>query len=249
MSNDLLVQPQEVTSPPIVVGPAFHSAKVLDHSILTTCCHQFTLESSTPLVFKPGQYISIKVAENQIRDYSIACLDDPNKFKLLVDITPGGPGSHYFENLKVSDEIEYLGPFGVFTLQENDGAKHMLFLATGSGCSPLRSIIYSALKEKNIQTPMTLFFGLRYPTDIFWQGYFEQLSEEHPNFTCNITLSKPDQDWQGYTGHITDYLNKEYPDASGCSAYLCGNKEMIEEATNILLSNNCPKERIYTEKF
>jgi len=39
------------------------------------------------------------------------------------------------------------------------------------------------------------------------------------------------------------------PDASDCSAYLCGNQAMIDEATKILMERNCPKGRIYSEKF
>ena len=92
-------------------------------------------------------------------------------------------------------------------------------------------------------------FGLRYNSDVFWQDYFKKLSEEHSNFSFKLALSKPDLSWQGLNGHITELVNKDFSNASECSAYLCGNKAMIEEATNILLSKGCPKERIYSEKF
>jgi NAD(P)H-flavin reductase len=230
-------------------GPKFLTAVVLSREILAGKYHSFTFQTDTPLIYKPGQYVSIKVAENRINAYSIAGNDGPNKFMILVDTSPGGPGSIFFDNLKVGEEISYLGPFGVFTFKDEDDARELIFLGTGSGCSPLKCILDAALKEKNIQKPITLYFGLRNPSDIFWQDYFKKLSEEHPNFKFKLALSKPDEAWQGPTGHITDLVNTDFADMNGYSAYLCGNKEMIEQANNILTSKGIPKEKIYYEKF
>jgi NAD(P)H-flavin reductase len=142
-----------------------------------------------------------------------------------------------------------MGPFGVFTFKEDDGAKRLLFLGTGSGCSPLRSMLEAALKNPNINVPIHFYFGLRYSDDVFWKDYFEKLAAEHPNFHFNLVLSKPDESWHGQVGHITDILQKEVPDASDSSAYLCGNPAMIKEASAILKNKNCPEERIYKEEF
>jgi NAD(P)H-flavin reductase len=206
-------------------------------------------ESEEPLAFKPGQYVSVKVAPNRINSYSIASGDGERKFFLLVDTSPGGVGSKFFENIKPGDKMAYMGPFGVFTFKENDGAKHLLFLGTGSGCSPLRSMLEAALKDPNMNLPIHFYFGLRYSNDVYWKDYFEKLAAQHPNFHFDLVLSKPDETWHGQVGHITETLEKEVPDASECSAYLCGNPGMIEEAINILKKSNCPKERIYTEEF
>lgn len=232
-----------------VVKPSpFKIATTISHTILASHYHEFVFESEQQLVYKPGQYISIKVANDRINCYSIAGQESPNRFNLLVDTSPGGPGSKFFENLKVGDKITYLGPFGIFTFKPDDGASQVLFLGTGSGCSPLRCMLDGALKQ-NAQTPMTLYFGLRHSSDVFWKDYFEKLTQQYPNFKYKLVLSKPDTGWQGQVGHITDLVNSDFPDASGCSAYLCGNKQMVEQATEILQAQGCPKERIYSEKF
>jgi len=145
--------------------------------------------------------------------------------------------------------MAYMGPFGTFTLQGNDGSKKLLFLGTGTGCSPLRSMLEAALKDPNNDVPIHFYFGLRYSDDVFWKEYFEKLAKEHPNFHFNLILSKPDESWHGQVGHITDALKKEFPDTSECSAYLCGNPAMIDEASDILKNGNCPEDRIYKEKF
>jgi NAD(P)H-flavin reductase len=226
----------------------FKVAEALECTLLAGKYHNFTFKTDPPIVFKPGQYVSVKVADTRINSYSIADHESAENFGLLIDTAPGGPGSKYFENLKVGDKISYLGPFGIFTYRD-DGAKNLLFLGTGSGVSPLRCIIDDLLKSRKIQTPITLYLGLRFPSDVFWKDYFENLEKEYPNFHFCLAISKPDETWTGKSGLITDLVAEDFPDASECSAYLCGNKMMVEETTNILLSHNCKKEHIYSEKF
>lgn len=226
----------------------FKTATTISHTLLNPKFHRYIFQTATPLIYQPGQYISIKVSDHKINAYSVVSAN-PSQFELLVDISPDGEGSHFFENLKVGQPISYLGPFGIFTFKPDDGADQLLFLGTGSGCSPLRSLIESALKNHDLKKSLTLYFGLRYQDDIFWQDYFEKLSQDHPNFTYKLCLSQPTPEWTGNSGHLTDYLQKEFPDASHCSAYICGNKPMIAEAKQILIDNGCPPERIYQEQF
>ena len=153
------------------------------------------------------------------------------------------------KNLKVNDKISFLGPFGNFTLNTEDGAKKLIFLATGSGISPIRSQIESALTEQKLQIPIILYWGLSYPYDVFWADYFQKLSLDYPNFKYKIAVWKPDNSWQGYRGFITNLLSQDISDASDCAVYLCGNQDMITDATKILMDKGCPKIRIYTEKY
>jgi acetyl coenzyme A synthetase (ADP forming)-like protein len=232
-----------------VAGPKFHAASLVKKDTLASKYHYFEFEAEEPLNYKPGQYISVKVSPTRINSYSIAHGDGKTKFCLLVDTSPGGPGSKFFENIKEGDKIAYMGPFGTFTLKKDDGAKRILFLGTGSGCSPLRSMVEAALQDADVSVPIHFYFGLRYSDDVFWKEYFEKLAQEHPNFHFNMVLSKPDEKWKGQVGHITHTLKDEIGDASDSSAYLCGSPAMIEEASAILKNKNCPEERIYKEKF
>lgn len=227
----------------------FSIAKTIECKILAGKFHNFILETESLIAYKPGQYISVKVANARINCYSIAINEGKNKFSLLVDTSPGGPGSKYFENLKPGDKISFLGPFGTFIYKPDDAVKHILFLGTGAGCAPLRCMIDNLLKVEHVQTSITLYLGLRYQTDIFWQDYFKKLSRDYPNFNFILAISKPDAAWQGRSGHITDFISQDFPDTSGLAAYLCGNISMIEETTNMLISRGLAKEKIYTEKF
>lgn len=233
---------------PAISAPKFLVATLLNHTVLAAKFHYFVFETDTPFKYQPGQYINVRVSQQRINCYSIAGNGEQNKFVLLIDTKPGGIGSKFFENLKAGDKITYLGPFGIFKFRPDDRAKKILFVGTGSGIAPLRSMLDEIIKNK-IQKPIYFYFGLRFSTDIFWHDYFRKLAEANSNFKYKFVLSKPDDSWQGATGHVTDLIKTDFPDASECAAYLCGNKQMIEEATNLLLAQKCPKERIYSEKF
>ncbi|MDO8637936.1 MAG: acetate--CoA ligase family protein, partial [Candidatus Daviesbacteria bacterium] len=229
--------------------PQFKIAQTLEHQILASTYHLLEFAPDEPLKFLPGQYITVKVANNKINCYSIATQMGDKNFSLLIDTKPGGLGSHFFNSLKVGDKISYMGPYGKFTLNLDDGAKQLLFLGTGSGVAPLRCQIESALKEKNCKLPITLYLGLETNKDLFWQDIFQKLAEDYPNFNFKIVIHEPQWGYSGYTGFITELLKNDLAEGSSVGAYLCGNKNMITDATNILLEKGCPKERVYTEKY
>ncbi len=230
-------------------GPQFKKARVKSHQLLNGKIHHFILETDVPFQFIGGQYISVKVAADRINSYSVAGRVGSNQFELLIDVSPGGIGSKYFEKLTDGEEINYIGPFGTFILKPDDGTEEMIFMGTGSGLAPLKSMIEEVLVVKKIQKPIRLYFGLRFEEDIFWKENFEKLEKDFPNFKFRLCLSKPGPNWTGLTGHITDVIKNDYQTADKCSVYLCGNKPMMEEAKKVFEELGCDSDKIYQEQF
>ncbi|HWS48978.1 MAG TPA: acetate--CoA ligase family protein [Candidatus Methanoperedens sp.] len=229
--------------------PKFRTAMTISHKILANHFHNFIFELDEAMDSMSGQFVGVKVNEQRINNYSIASRPNPTHFELLVDVSPQGVGSKFFENLKEGEKITFLEPVGIFTLKADDNSEQVIFFGTGCGIAPIRYMIEDALVDKKIQKPVVLYFGVRYKEDIFWQDIFDDLASKYPNFSYKICLSKPPEDWAGLKGHITDYIKGDFADASKCSAYLCGGNEMMEESSKLLLEQGCLKERIYFEKF
>jgi len=227
----------------------FKSARALSAKKLTEKMFYFDFESEDPMKIIPGQYISVKVSDTRVNCYSVAGFQPPNKFNLLVDISPGGPGSKFFESLKAGDVINYLGPFGNFVLNPNENVDNVLFFATGCGLAPLKLMIETILADEKEKRKIKLYLGVNNFSDVFFKDYFDELSGKYSNFSYQIVVNNPDPNWNGPTGFITELVKKDFPDASKCAAYLCGNKFMIEDVSKILTERGCPKERIYTEKY
>jgi len=71
--------------------------------------------------FKAGQYVSVKVnEEGDRRAYSIASAPGGNKICLLVDVSPDGVGSRFFNEVKVGQKVEVLGPMGRFVVGDEE---------------------------------------------------------------------------------------------------------------------------------
>jgi NAD(P)H-flavin reductase len=227
-------------------------AVVVENKKLNEKFHLLKLEMRVPeeLKFTAGQFIALKVTGGQIRDYSIASSPGENKhFDLLIDVSGKGIGATYLQNLKPGEEIEFLAPLGNFIFKCDDPAEKLLFVATGSGIAPFRSIIEDVLKNKKEQRPVYLYWGMRHREDLFLMEEFERLTGDYPNFKYKICLSKPDEQWQGEKGHVTENVAEDFDDFSNFSAYLCGNKQMIEEVTEMLKSKGLSGERCYHEMF
>ncbi len=229
--------------------PQLQTATCTKHEVLATQFNYLEFKTQTPLLLKPGQYISVKVDPKNIRAYSIATYTDEYHFGLLVDTRPGGPGSQFFDKLKVGDIMTYMGPFGMFTFNHNDNSKRLLFLATGSGISAVRCMIDTALTKLNEKRPITLYFGLSYEKEIFWKKHFEALKRKYKNFNFEYVIWKPTTKWKGHSGFVTELVKENFKDASDTSTYLCGHPAMIESATEVLLANGATKDKIYKERF
>ncbi len=202
-------------------------------------------DSVKPFKFSAGQYISLKVDEQgHRRSYSIASSPSQSQIELLIDVSPMGIGSRYVLGLKQADEVEILGPLGRFGINGKLGKK--LFVATGCGIVPLRSMTLNLL-ETNHSSQKHLVWGLRHETDLFWQEEFIGLTKKHPDFSYDIILSRPDQGWRGKRGHVNDVLKQT--DWSDWEVYLCGNQEMISQLTSWFSASGLSQSHIYVERF
>ena len=203
------------------------------------------------LTFKAGQFVSFEVGQNEkkqalIRPYSIASPPSrPDVLTLLFNLVPGGPGSTYLFNLKEGDETQFKGPAGTFRLRD-DPARDHLFVATGTGIAPIRSMLL-ALFEKNAACSVTLFWGLRSQRDLYYQDELAAWAKAHPRFTFTTTLSRPEDGWSGERGRVTRLVEERIASVNNLAVYLCGNSGMIQDVTGTIQKKGlCP---IYREKY
>jgi NAD(P)H-flavin reductase len=230
-----------------------YAARCTANVRITPRVHEARIELIEPSAFhfKAGQFITVPVAEGVLRSYSIASApEDPSWLKVAVDIQPGGPGSQFFANLAPGQELKFQGPYGAFVVRD-DAQPHLLFVGTGTGIAPLRSMILDLENRGLGGRPMTLFFGVRYEDDLMYHEEFLAMAAKHPGtFTYHPTLSKPEGSaWPGETGRVTQTLPRLLPDVSGMTAYLCGSKEMLKDVTEILLGLGMDKRQIKKEQF
>jgi CDP-4-dehydro-6-deoxyglucose reductase, E3 len=223
-------------------------ARLVEKKRLESGFWWFDLEFEKEFEFEAGQYISVKVNEKgDRRAYSIATAPGGKRVGLLVDLSPGGIGSQFFEKLEVGETVEILGPLGRFVI-EDQASLGLLFVATGSGVAPLRSMIEDLLKNKRFAGEVKLVWGLRFEKDVFWMKEFEELEKKYKNFKFELVLSKPGEGWQGKKGRVTDWIEK-MKDVGGCEFYVCGSSEMVGDCVKRLVGKGVEEKKIHFEKY
>lgn len=203
------------------------------------------------MAFKAGQFVSFEVPkEGQprpvTRPYSIASSPgQQDRLLLILNLVKDGPGSNYLFSLREESRTEFKGPAGAFYLRD-DATKDLLFVATGTGIAPIRSMILARLEHASPRS-VTLFWGLRSQRDLYLQEELQALVKAHPTFSYVTTLSRPDPGWEGAVGRVTAVVERRVSSVANLAVYLCGGSGMIKDVTARLNAKGlCP---IYREKY
>lgn len=209
---------------------------------------QFQLLTPAEIDFQPGQRCLFNIGIKR-NNYSLcSSAGDKTRIEICVDTTPMGPGSQWITTRKVGDKVDFIGPVGTFQLKSTENSK--IFLATGSGVSPLRSMMLDLLK-RNFKGMVRLYFGLRQESYVFWQSEFDNFTKSFADFAYSIVLSQAGSSFQGKRGYIQQYLQTEILDKglSDYEFYLCGNLSMITDVTSLLNQYKVVPDKKITEKF
>lgn len=203
--------------------------------------------------FQAGQYVNVTIpGESMPRAFSLAGTPGMrHRIELNVRLVPGGKGTTYLHQmLKAGDALRVAGPFGRFFVRKSD-PQPVIFVAGGSGLSSPRSMLRDLLDEGDVRT-MTLVYGARNLSELYYHDEFLALADKHPNFTYVPALSDEpaDSPWNGYRGFAHDAAKAWFGnDFRGHKAYLCGPPVMIEASIRALMQGQLFERDIYTEKF
>lgn len=203
---------------------------------------------------EPGQYMIFHTPHPDKvlrRSYSISTPpSDKRHFEVCVRAIAGGHASNYVHRLRPGHRLKIEGPYGDFVLQESS-TKNILMIATGTGISPIKSMLMHLLDTRSSRK-VRLFFGVRHESDLFYTDLYRGLAARYPEFKYDIILSSPNPEtWAGLRGRVTDLLEKRVVPADGdtTEAYICGGREMIEDCKARLMAKGFPETAIHHENF
>jgi Na+-transporting NADH:ubiquinone oxidoreductase subunit F len=235
------------------------SIKDLTYDIKETV---FRLDDPKAIEFVSGQYVQIvippygDIKEDVQRAYSMSSKPgDSGIVELLVRLVPGGIATTYVHKfLKEGDKVDLVGPFGDFKVHDTPAA--MVCVAGGSGMAPFKSMFHDLRDHGSFPgKDIWYFFGARTTRDMFYLDELRQLEKEWPRFHFVPALSepKPEENWTGDTGLITDVLDRYIKDRigkdKGLEGYLCGSPGMINACINVMTKNGITESDIYFDKF
>lgn len=241
-------------------------AKLVSAKALTADIRHFAFEAEKDFSYEPGQFVMVSIddgkdpkasgvcirkqADNKrpsgvSRAYSIASASNGKIFELLVKILPDGRGSQFLNGLQDGAVLNFKGPFGHFVMDKNF-KKDILFIATGTGIAPVRAMMNAAIASgRNVK----LFFGVRYLADIFMEDYLKNLAAKNDNFEYTICVSRPEGEYKGFVGRVTDLIEKTDFDYKNSQVYMCGSKSMVDSVRKYFLEKGAADQDIKNEIF
>ncbi len=211
------------------------------------------LPASQRLEFLAGQYLEFILNDGTRRSFSMGNAPHDDEFvQLHVRHVAGGQFTdHVFGKMKEKDILRFEAPLGTFFLRE-DSDKPIVFVASGTGFAPIKSIVEHAL-HKGITRPMTLYWGGRRPADLYMHPLAEKWALDNAasfKYVPVISDALAEDAWTGRTGFVHRAVMEDFPDLSAYQVYACGVPVMVDSArADFTRRCKLPEEEFYADIF
>lgn len=206
-----------------------------------------------------GQYITLRTTingEDLRRSYSLCSSPLDNELRVAVKKVAEGAFSTYAnEFLKKGDTLDVMPPMGkFFTALKPEQTKQYVGFASGSGITPLLSIIKTTLQTE-LKSSFTLVYGNRNRHSIIFKEELEGLKNRYmERFRVIYILSREKTDAAINFGRIdaekcTALCNKTLDITTTDEFFLCGPENMIFSIKDQLEQLGVDKKKIHFELF
>jgi ring-1,2-phenylacetyl-CoA epoxidase subunit PaaE len=209
--------------------------------------------------YRQGQYLTLQaqVGDDTVRrSYSICSgINDP-AMQVAIKRVDGGVFSNFAnDTLGPGDTLDVMPPQGnFFTELDGEAQRNYLFIAAGSGITPVVSNIKSILEEEP-QSRVTLLFGNQRTRSIMFRETLSFLKNRFMSrFHWVNILSREDQGADVLNGRLNNRkggeLNRQLISLGNYDEYfICGPESMISEVSRGLRSVGVAEEHIHYELF
>lgn len=205
--------------------------------------------------FQPGQSLTVRRIINgrdERRSYSI-CAPIAAPLRIGVREVPDGLFSHWLvHQVRAGDRIDVATPTGAFTPDLSTPAHHV-FIAAGSGITPVLSIATSVLRDP--LSTVTLLYGNRRADTVMFADELADLKDSAPDrLELLHILSRESREVELFNGRLDSAklqaLSPLLPVPREVDHWwLCGPFDMVTQAREWLRQLDVPMKRIHQELF
>jgi len=214
---------------------------VVDHGADT---RSLFLGLPVPFDFRPGQFISCRLpvgGEILNRPYSIASSpEETRRLEIVLNLVPGGPGSHYLFGLAVGAAVRFTGPWGSFVLDRAPEAE-AVFIADGTGIAPIRPMLRRAVATTTGR-PLRLLAGAAARDRVLYRHDLEALAREHPAFRWDHVPSAA----------LADEVRRRWVDGDADRSrhfFICGVGAIVPALRDLLRGAGYERRAVQYEKW
>ena len=208
------------------------------------------LPAVEPLLFQPGQYLDVMLADDERRSFSIASPPhDAALIELHIRHAPAGKfTSELFERTGAGALLRIEGPLGQFAYRPS--AAPLLLVAGGTGFAPMKSILRHVL-ETGIDRPVHLYWGARSSSDLYEDELVLDWVRRYPQLRYVAALSDVPATNHPHErlGWVHDAVLADYADLSGIDIYAAGPPALVHAVRESFPAHQADPQRIFFDSF
>lgn len=240
-------------------GPPFCDGTVIEHIRATRDVSVVRLQLDRPLFYHPGQYVTVQVPQwpRRWRYLSPSIPADRGggvEFHIR-SVSGGMVSTAIVGETKAGDRWRLSNPHGGLHIDRDGG--DVLMVAGSTGLAPLRTLIMD-LTRFGVNPRVHLFFGGRYPCDLYDLRTLWQIASQNPWLSVTpVSEYNVDPPWAGdypdvqpprglhvrQTGTLADVVTR-YGNWGDRQILICGGPEMVTATKEALIAKGAPAERI-----
>jgi predicted ferric reductase len=205
------------------------------------------IKSNKDFRFRAGQFCFLRLNKDKLyARHPFTVSSSPGSANLEFTVKLEGRFTKAASKLSIGDSVIVEGPFGVFTVSEQE--KPLVFIAGGVGITPFMSMLDDMVNRKT-ERDVTLIYGSRKKADTIFKKRLDGLAL--PGFRKVYAYSEENQVGPGEEkGFITkDILKKHVKDPKGSLYYICGPEGLKKSVLKALDQMGVKKDNIFIEEF
>ena len=222
-------------------------ARVLENRHWTDAL--FSLRVEAPAVrFEAGQFVRIGIEPTLVRAFSFVNTPQDPVLEFYGIVVPEGPLSPRLARLKAGDRmVVATNPAGFLALREVPDAETLWLVSTGTGIAPFLSILRTDTPWRRFRN-VVLVHAVRHARELTYRDMIEKISKEKG--LRYVTFVSRERVPGSLEGRIPAAMQDGKLEAAAgarfderCHVMLCGNPDMLKDATRALVERGLRKHR------
>lgn len=231
-------------------GPASWLGRVVDHRRLGWDLARITVQTSEPIPFRAGQYVSVETPQRPRLWRYLSPANAPRRDGTLEfhvrAVGSGWVSRALVAHSRVGDTWRIGPPMGRMSVEPNADAP-MLMVAGGTGMAPIKSLLEDFTQRPN--APRTqLFLGGRTWDDLYDFDVLRKLSYDNDWLNVVPVVEREDDRSGAERGTLADVVTR-YGAWADHDVLVCGSPAMIRATVSRMLVAGTPLDRIRYDPF
>jgi ferredoxin--NADP+ reductase len=222
-------------------------ARVLENKHWSDALFSLRLEGPH-LEFQAGQFVRIGIESTLVRAFSFVNPPHDPVLEFYGIVVPEGPLSPRLARLTAGDRMVVASnPAGFLVLREVPDAETLWLVSTGTGLAPFLSILRTEAPWQRFRN-VVLVHAVRHARELAYQEMIRKLEKDHPLRYVTFVSREPHPGALG--GRIPAAMRDGRLEAAAgarfderCHVMLCGNPQMLRDATGALVERGLRKHR------